>query len=87
MRHVPIRQSVPKSSRMHLGVCFFTNARIFELELCMNTGTDCSRRDFLVTAGAAIGAAAVQRWTTLPAHAAPVTTPHSDIAALRRDIL
>ena len=53
----------------------------------MNTGTGFSRRDFLATAGVAMGAAAMQHWTAPPAHAAPVTTPHGDIAALRRDIL
>ncbi len=57
------------------------------LGIAMNTGAGFSRRDFLATAGAAIGSMAVQHWTALPAGAAPVTTPHGDIAALRRDIL
>ena len=46
-----------------------------------------TRRHFLATSGLAVGAAAIGRFGAAEAFAATVTTPHSDIAALRSDIV
>jgi len=53
----------------------------------MNTDRALSRRHFLSTAGVAIGVAALGRWRIASAVAAPVSTSHGDMAALRRDIV
>ncbi|MBM4091996.1 MAG: hypothetical protein FJ276_21575 [Planctomycetes bacterium] len=46
-----------------------------------------TRREFLALTGAAVGAAAAGRFSANSVKAASVTTPHGDIAALRRDIV
>lgn len=46
-----------------------------------------SRRSFLAGAGAAVGAASVGRWTDGSVSAGPVSTPRTDMAALRRQVV
>lgn len=46
-----------------------------------------TRRQFVAVTGAAAGAVALGRFGIHEASAGPVTTPHGDIAALRRDIV
>jgi len=53
----------------------------------MDNEHDLTRRHFLAATGVAVGGAAVGRFCQETALASPVTTPHSDIAALRRDIV
>lgn len=53
----------------------------------MNPEFSISRRGFLATAGATIGAATVGARAEVSGRSGAVTTPHSDIAALRQDIV
>jgi len=53
----------------------------------MQTSSSFTRREFLSATGLAVGAAAASRWTAPRAVAAPVSTPHAEVAALRRAIV
>ena len=46
-----------------------------------------TRRGFLAAAGAAVGAAAVPVWGDVVAGTGSITTPHDDLAELRRAIV
>jgi pyruvate-formate lyase len=48
---------------------------------------DISRREFLLVAGAAMGTAATRGWADVAVSTGPASTPHADMAALRRDVV
>jgi len=53
----------------------------------MRIDRDITRRGFLAAAGTAMGATAAGYWSVRSANAAPVSTAHVDLAALRREIV
>lgn len=53
----------------------------------MRTWNDLTRRQFLAAAAAATGVAVADKFTSAAPTAAPLTTPHADIAALRQSIV